>query len=625
MSENIRLEDINFPADLKQLDEQALQTIADQLRDFLITSVSKTGGHLAAGLGVVELTVALHSVFDTPHDRIIWDVGHQAYPHKILTGRRDRMSTIRQKNGLSGFQLRSESEYDAFGAGHSSTSIGAGLGMALASQQQGVERQVIPIIGDGALSAGMAFEALNHAGSIEDLNMLVIINDNEMSISAPVGAISRYLTRILSSRFYNSVRDGGKQVLSGMPNLRDIVGRWEEHMKGMVMPGTLFEELGFTYFGPIDGHDLSLLTDTLHNLKTMHGPRILHIVTQKGKGFEPAEGDPCGYHGVTPFDLKTGEMGASSQRKTYTSIFSDWLVDAATADDRLMAITPAMCEGSGLVEFATHFPNRYFDVGIAEQHAVTLAAGMACEGAKPVVAIYSTFFQRAYDQLLHDVALQNLDVTFAVDRAGQVGADGATHAGSFDLSFVRAIPNMVVMTPANEKETRDMLQTAYLYQGPAMVRYPRGSGTGVLPDESLEVLEIGVAKPVREGKGVAILAFGSMLSVCEKVASQLDATLINMRFVKPLDEKMVIKMAESHELLVTVEENVIQGGAGSAVNEFVNQAAIKVSLLNLGLPDKFIEHATVEEQLRQSGLNETAIIHSIVERTQQLAVVSGAK
>ncbi|MGB5254595.1 MAG: 1-deoxy-D-xylulose-5-phosphate synthase [Sedimenticolaceae bacterium] len=596
------LEGIDSPAALRALPASDLPAVAAEVRQFLVDTVSQTGGHLAAGLGVVELTVALHHVFNTPHDRLLWDVGHQAYPHKILTGRRERLHTLRTKDGLSGFLKRDESEYDAFGAGHSSTSISAALGMAVAANAAGEEREHIAVIGDGALSAGMAFEALNHAGAL-DLDLLVILNDNDMSISPPVGAVSNYLARVLSSGFYNRVREGGKQVLSGLPGVKDLVHRWEEHMKGMVTPGTLFEELGFNYIGPIDGHDVSLLVSTLSNMKAMRGPRLLHIVTQKGHGYPPAEGDPCVYHGVTPFDPSTGEMAKKSAGKSFTSVFSDWVCDVAEKDGRLMAVTPAMCEGSGLVKFAKRFPERYFDVGIAEQHAVTFSAGMACENLKPVVAIYSTFLQRAYDQMLHDVALQDLDVTFAVDRAGQVGADGATHAGIFDLSYARCIPNMAILAPADEAECRLMLQTAYDHPGPALVRYPRGVGIGAEIGDGFDTLPWGRAEIVRHGRSVAILAFGTLLQSARHVGDRLDATVVNMRFVKPLDQELVLQMACEHELLVTLEENVVQGGAGSAVNEVLHSAGIAANVLNLGLPDVFIEHATQAEQLEIAGLS----------------------
>ena len=600
------LDEIESPGGLRALAAAELPALASEVRRFLVNTVSQTGGHLAAGLGVVELTVALHYVFNTPEDRLVWDVGHQAYPHKILTGRRERMSTLRQKDGLSGFLKRDESAYDAFGAGHSSTSISAALGMAVAAKAAGEQREHIAVIGDGALSAGMAFEALNHAGAL-DLDLLVVLNDNDMSISQPVGAISNYLARVLSSRFYNRVREGGKHVLSGLPGMKDLVHRWEEHMKGMVMPGTLFEELGFNYIGPIDGHDLPLLVSTLRNMKLMRGPRFLHVVTRKGRGYAPAEGDPCVYHGVTPFNPSTGQMAAKGGGKSFTQVFSDWVCDAGERDPRLMAVTPAMCEGSGLVAFAARFPRRYFDVGIAEQHAVTFAAGMACDGLKPVVAIYSTFLQRAYDQLLHDVALQNLDVTFAVDRAGQVGADGATHAGSFDLSYARCIPNMAILAPADERECRLMLQTAFEHPGPALVRYPRGTGAGAEPGEGLDILAWAKGDVVRQGGGVALLVFGTLLHVVRPLADALDATLVNMRFVKPMDEALVLDLAARHRLLVTLEENVVQGGAGSAVNELLHAAGIVASVLNLGLPDRFIEQGTQAEQLQMAGLSPTQI------------------
>ena len=600
------LDAIDSPHELRALGAGELPALAAEVRRFLVNTVSRTGGHLAAGLGVVELTVALHYVFNTPNDRLVWDVGHQAYPHKILTGRKERMHTLRQKDGLSGFLKRDESDYDAFGAGHSSTSISAALGMAVAAQAAGEQREHIAVIGDGALSAGMAFEALNHAGAL-DLDLLVILNDNDMSISQPVGAISNYLARVLSSRFYNRVREGGKHVLSGLPGMKDLVHRWEEHMKGMVMPGTLFEELGFNYIGPIDGHDVGLLVSTLRNMKAMRGPRFLHVVTQKGRGYAPAEGDPCVYHGVTPFNPSTGKMAEKSGGKSFTQVFAEWLCDAAERDPRLVAITPAMCEGSGLVEFAERFPRRYFDVGIAEQHAVTFAAGMACDGLKPVVAIYSTFLQRAYDQLLHDVALQNLDVTFAVDRAGQVGADGATHAGSFDLSYARCIPNMAILAPSDEAECRSMLHTAFEHPGPALVRYPRGTGVGADVGGTLDTVEWGKAQLVRSGSEVAFLVFGTLLDGARQVAERIGASLINMRFVKPLDEQMVLRVATSHRLLVTLEENVVQGGAGSAVNESLQEAGIATHVLNLGLPDRFIEQATQAEQLEMAGLSPSQI------------------
>jgi 1-deoxy-D-xylulose-5-phosphate synthase len=604
------LNSVHLPQELRSLEESELEQLAEELRHFLIDTVSRTGGHLAAGLGVVELTIALHYVFDTPDDRLVWDVGHQAYPHKILTGRRERMQELRQKDGLAGFPKRAESPYDAFGTGHASTSISAALGMAAAAKQKGEERQVIAVIGDAAMGGGMAFEALNHAGAL-DLNLLVILNDNDMSISAPVGAFRNHLARLLSGRIYTRFREGGKSAFRKMPSVVKFVDRWEEHMKGMVMPGTLFEELGFNYIGPIDGHDMHTLVATLGNMSKMRGPRLLHIVTQKGKGYEPAEGDPCFYHGVPPFDKETGEMVGKSSGETYTKIFSDWICDAAAEHPDLIAITPAMREGSGLVRFAEEYPERYFDVGIAEEHALTFAAGLACEGLKPVVAIYSTFLQRAFDQLAHDIALQNLDVTLAVDRAGQVGEDGPTHAGSFDLSYVRSIPNMIVMAPADERECRQMLQTALEYEGPAMVRYPRGSGPGVAAGADLTPLPIGRGEVCREGSGVALLSFGSMLAPALQAAEELDATVVNMRFVKPLDESLVQRMAERHELLVTLEENVVQGGAGSAVNECLAGLDQPVRTLNLGLPDRFVDQASSQQQLAECGLDSGGIVRSI--------------
>ncbi|MCG7866805.1 MAG: 1-deoxy-D-xylulose-5-phosphate synthase [gamma proteobacterium symbiont of Stewartia floridana] len=617
------LNQVNTPGDLRKLDPIKLRPLALEMRRFLIDSVSQTGGHLAAGLGVVELTIALHYVFNTPYDRLIWDVGHQAYPHKILTGRRERMGSLRKKGGLSGFPKRSESEYDAFGTGHSSTSIGAALGMAVAAKQKGENRKVVAIIGDGAMGAGMAFEALNQAGAL-DQDLLVILNDNDMSISEPVGGFSNHLAKLLSGKVYTSMREGGKSALSHLPHqFSDLVGKWEEHMKGMVMPGTLFEEMGFNYIGPIEGHDFDTLITTLHNMRHMRGPRLLHVVTQKGKGYIPAEQDPCVYHGVTPFDPATGKMEKGASSKTYTQVFGDWLCHVAERDDKLVAITPAMSEGSGMVSYAKRFPQRYFDVGIAEQHAVTFAAGLACEGLKPVVAIYSTFLQRAYDQLIHDVALQNLDVTLAVDRAGQVGADGATHAGCFDLSYVRSLPNMVIMAPGDEQECDRLLQTGYEYPGPAMIRYPRGAGPGVEVEVGSAALEIGKGEIRRSGKQVALLAFGSLLATAQQVADHLDATLVNMRFIKPLDEALIREMAASHEILVTLEENVVQGGAGSAVNEFLAAEGIQVNLINLGLPDRYLDHASHQEQLAEAGLDYAGILSAIerVSRSTKLRLV----
>ncbi|MBK1641432.1 1-deoxy-D-xylulose-5-phosphate synthase [Chromatium okenii] len=602
---------IDSPADLRALPQQQLPELATDLRNFLIECVSQTGGHLAAGLGVVELTIALHYVFDTPRDRLVWDVGHQAYPHKILTGRRDQMTCLRQKDGPSGFPKRSESAYDSFGVGHSSTSISAALGMALAAKMRGERRTVVAIIGDGALGAGMAFEALNHAGSM-DIDLVVILNDNEMSISPPVGAISDHLARLLSGKIYTTVREGSKTALAGLPQLRDLVGRWEEHVKGMLMPSTLFEELGFNYIGPIDGHDLDSVVNTLRNVKDMRGQRLLHVVTQKGRGYEPALREPTLYHGVTPFNCRTGELRKSTATgPSYTQIFGSWLCDAAATDARLMGITPAMCEGSGLTNFAKRFPSRFFDVGIAEQHAVTLAAGMACEGLKPVVAIYSSFLQRAYDQMIHDVCLQNLDVTFAVDRGGLVGPDGATHAGSFDLSFSRPIPNLVILAPSNENECRQMLKTAFEYEGPAMVRYPRGGGPGVEIDPHAPALPLGRGEIIRDGQQVALLAFGSLVTAALAAAETLNATVANMRFVKPLDAELIVALAQRHAVLVTLEENAIAGGAGSGVAELLSAHGIVVRCIHLGLPDRYIEHAEHADQLASCGLNADGIIASV--------------
>lgn len=605
------LKTIDSPGDLRKLGPQELPQLAHELRRFLIETISVTGGHLAPGLGTVELTVALHYLFNTPNDRIVWDIGHQAYPHKILTGRRDQLSTIRQYRGLSGFLKRSESEYDTFGAGHSSTSISAALGMAVAAARQGVEREVVAVIGDGALTAGMAMEALNNAGDM-DANLLVILNDNEMSISPNVGALSNYLARILSGRTYSTVREGSKTVLGTLPPVKNLARRWEEHMKGMLMPSTLFEELGFYYIGPIDGHDLPTLLSTLRNIRELNGPRFLHVVTQKGKGYEPAEGDPCVFHGVSPFDHNTGKVEKKAAGKSYTSIFSDWLCDMAARDERLAGITPAMREGSGLVAFSEQFPDRYFDVGIAEQHALTFAAGLACDGIKPVVAIYSTFLQRAYDQLIHDVAIQDLDVTLAIDRSGLVGADGSTHAGVFDHSFLRCVPGMVVMAPANERECRDMLYTAYEHQGPTAVRYPRGSGPGVLPNEEMNLLPIGKGEVIREGKRVVILAWGNLVTAGISAADQLDTTLVNMRFIKPLDEALIEQMALKHDLVVTLEENVIAGGAGSGVNEYLNARGIQTRIINLGLPDEYVHHGPQTQLLSDCGLDADGIVASIV-------------
>ncbi|GJL82048.1 MAG: 1-deoxy-D-xylulose-5-phosphate synthase [marine bacterium B5-7] len=603
------LDRIDSPGDLRRLDVDQLPEVVAEVRRFLIETVSETGGHLAPGLGTVELTVALHYLFNTPDDRIVWDIGHQAYPHKILTGRRDRLSSIRQRGGLSGFLKRSESVYDTFGAGHSSTSISAALGMAVAASRLGIEREVVAVIGDGALTAGMAFEALNNADHV-DANLLVVLNDNEMSISRNVGALSNYLARILSGKTYTTVREGSKTVLGTVQPMKNLARRWEEHLKGMVMPSTLFEELGFYYIGPINGHDMPTLLSTLKNLKSMSGPRFLHIVTQKGKGFEPAEGDPCVYHGVSPFDPNTGKIEKKPAGKTYTSVFGDWLCDMAAKDPKLIGITPAMREGSGLVKFSEQYPERYFDVGIAEQHAVTFAAGLACEGLKPVVAIYSTFLQRAYDQLIHDVCIQNLDVTFAIDRAGLVGADGPTHAGAFDHTYLRCIPNMVVMAASDEVECRDMLYTAYLHSGPSAVRYPRGSGPGMQVGQTMTQIPIGTAKVIREGERVAILAFGKCVAAALEAADALNATAVNMRFVKPIDTDLVERLSRSHDVFITVEDNVVAGGAGAAINEYLAATGMDTRVINLGLPDRFVDHGSQPELIAECGLDREGIVNA---------------
>jgi len=608
------LETLQMPAQLRQLSQHELPILAQELRHFLIETLSRTGGHFASNLGTVELTIALHYVFNTPEDRLVWDVGHQSYPHKILTGRREAMATLRQDGGIAGFPKRSESPYDTFGVGHSSTSISAALGMAIAARQQHLARRVIAIIGDGAMTAGMAFEALNHAGDL-DVNLLVILNDNDMSISPNVGGLSNHLAKLLSSQFYTSVRESGKQLLNPLPPVKELARRTEEYMKGMIVPGTLFEELGFNYIGPIEGHDLSTLINTLNNMKALEGPQFLHVITQKGKGFPSAENDPCIYHGVGAFDPQTGQMKTQSTSvPTYTQIFGDWLCDMAAEDQRLIGITPAMREGSGLVKFAQLYPKRYFDVGIAEQHSVTLAAGMACEGLKPVVAIYSTFLQRAYDQLIHDVALQNLPVLFAIDRAGIVGADGPTHTGSFDLAYLRCIPNMLIMAPADENECRQMLTTGFKHAGPSAVRYPRGTGSGVPIEPALTTLPIGKAEIRREGKQVALLVFGTLLTAALEAAQVLQATVVNMRFVKPLDHQLISQIATQHKLLVTIEENVIMGGAGSAVNEYLQQNMIPTPVLNLGLPDQFLGHGNTATLLAQCGLNTQGIIDAVTQR-----------
>ena len=606
------LDSIGDPADLRALSEDQLPRLAEELRDYLLHSVSQSGGHLAAGLGTVELTIALHYVFNTPEDKLVWDVGHQAYPHKILTGRRERMPSIRKKDGLSAFPCREESCYDTFGVGHSSTSISAALGMAIAAGLEQRDVHAVAIIGDGGLTGGMAFEALNHAGAL-DANLLVVLNDNEMSISPNVGAMSNYLAKLLSGRFYSTIRQGSKELLKNrMPTVWELARRAEEHVKGMVAPGTLFEELGFNYIGPIDGHDLDTLVTTLRNLRNTDGPRFLHVVTKKGKGYLPAEKDPVAYHGVGTFDPSKDHLPkAKPSSPTYTEVFGKWLCDMAEADPRLLGVTPAMREGSGLVEFEQRFPSRYFDVGIAEQHAVTLAAGLACEGYKPVVAIYSTFLQRAYDQLIHDVVLQKLPVLFAIDRAGLVGPDGPTHAGSFDYSYLRCLPDIVIMAPADENECRQMLYTGFLHDGPAAVRYPRGKGPGTAVEEAMTALPVGKAEVRRKGKGIALLAFGSMVTPALEAGEQLDATVVNMRFIKPLDEKLILQMAKEHDLVVTIEENAIPGGAGNGVNEVLNAHGCHTPLLTIGLPDSFIEQGTREEVLSLAGLDVPGLLKSI--------------
>ncbi len=604
------LKKINSPAELRALDRKQLHEVAQELREYLIESVSGTGGHLSSNLGTVELTVALHYVFDTPQDRLVWDVGHQTYAHKVLTGRRDRMSTLRQLDGIAGFPRRVESEYDTFGTAHSSTSISAALGMAVAARLKGEERRVVAIIGDGAMTAGMAFEALNNAGNM-DANLLVVLNDNDMSISENVGALNNYLAKLMSGRFYAAARKTGEKVLGVMPPVLELAKRAEEHVKGMVTPGTLFEEFGFNYIGPIDGHNIDVLVQTLGNLKKLEGPQFLHVVTRKGKGYERAEDDPILYHGVTKFDPAAGIVAKAAGKPAYTQIFGDWLCDMAAQDSRLIGITPAMREGSGLVRFSQEYPDRYFDVGIAEQHALTFAAGLACEGFKPVVAIYSTFLQRAYDQLIHDICIQNLPVLFAIDRAGLVGADGPTHAGSFDLSYMRCLPNMMVMAPADENECRQMLYTGFQIDSPVAVRYPRGAGPGVVAETRMQALPIGKGEIRRRGKRIAILSFGALLKPCLDAAEKLDATVANMRFVKPLDEDLIRDLAASHEFLVTVEENTILGGAGSAVLEVLEKQGINKKVLQLGLPDRFIDHGDPVKLLKNCGLDAEGIHASI--------------
>ncbi|MCE0493059.1 1-deoxy-D-xylulose-5-phosphate synthase [Vibrio salinus] len=601
----------NEPNELRTLPKEALPKLCEELRTYLLNSVSKSSGHLASGLGTVELTVALHYVYNTPFDRLIWDVGHQAYPHKILTGRRDRMSTIRQKNGLHPFPWREESDYDTLSVGHSSTSISAALGMAICAEKEGKSRKVVSVIGDGAITGGMAFEAMNHAGGIHP-DMLVILNDNEMSISENVGALNNHLAQLLSGNFYTSIREGGKKVLSGLPPIKELVKKTEEHLKGMVVPGTMFEELGFNYIGPVDGHDVVELVKTLKNMRELNGPQFLHVMTKKGKGHEPAEKDPIGYHAVPKFDPTDDTLPKSTSGKpTFSKIFGDFLCDMAEQDPKLMAITPAMREGSGMVRFSKEFPEQYFDVAIAEQHAVTLASGMAIGGYHPIVAIYSTFLQRGYDQLIHDVAIMNLPVMFAIDRAGLVGADGQTHQGAFDLSFLRCIPNIVVMTPSDENECRQMLYTGHQHRGPSAVRYPRGSGTGAVLDDTFNELPIGKGRIIRKGQNVAILNFGTLLPYAREAAEKLDATIADMRFVKPLDKALVLKLARSHDVIVTLEENVIAGGAGSAVTEFLMKEKCIKPVLNLGLPDEFVHQGTQQELHTELGLDAEGIERAI--------------
>ncbi len=602
---------IDSPADLRRLEAGQLPALADEIRACLIDTVARTGGHLAASLGVVELTVALHYIFDTPEDRLVWDVGHQTYPHKMLTGRRDRLHTLRQPGGLSGFPRRDESEYDTFGVGHASTSVSAALGMAVAAARTGSPRQVVAVIGDGALSGGQAYEALNNAGSM-DADLLVILNDNDMSISPNVGAMSNYLARILSGKVYSSMREGSKTVLSTLPPVLKFARRAEEHFKGMFVPSTLFEEMGFNYYGPVDGHDLGALIAMLRNVKRLNGPRFLHVVTRKGKGYEPAEGDPIVYHGVTPFDPATGKSEKKPSGKTYTQVFGDWLCDMAARDVRLIGVTPAMREGSGLVAFSERFPDRYVDVGIAEPHALTFAAGLACDGMKPVVAIYSTFLQRAYDQVIHDIALQKLPVLLAIDRAGLVGADGATHSGNFDLSYLRCIPNFVVMAPADENECRRMLTTGFLHDGPAAVRYPRGAGPGAAVDAGFEPLPIGKAEVRRRGQTVALFAFGSLLTAALEAGEAFNATVVNMRFVKPLDEELILELAATHGLVITLEENAVAGGAGSAVAELLARARVTVPVVHLGLPDVFPEQGDIRALHAEYGLDAAGIRRTIL-------------
>ncbi|MFY8328539.1 1-deoxy-D-xylulose-5-phosphate synthase [Pseudoalteromonas sp. ZZD1] len=602
---------VDEPTQLRDLAQDKLPAFSDELRDYLLNSVSQSSGHLASGLGTVELTVALHYVYNTPEDRLVWDVGHQAYPHKILTGRRDQMHTIRQKDGLHPFPYRDESAYDTFSVGHSSTSISAALGMSIAAQKEGKGRKTVAIIGDGAITAGMAFEAMNHLGDVKS-DMLIILNDNEMSISENVGALTNHFARILSGSFYTNIREGGKKLLSGVPPVKELASRMEEHLKGMVIPGTFFEELGLNYIGPIDGHDVTMLVDTLRNMRNLKGPQLLHIKTQKGKGYKPAEADPIGYHGVPKFDPAISSLPKSKPgAATFSKVFGDWLCDMASEDNKLMAITPAMREGSGMVRFSKEHPEQYFDVAIAEQHAVTLAAGFACEGLKPVVAIYSSFLQRAYDQLIHDVALQNLPVLFAIDRAGIVGADGETHQGAYDLSFMRCIPNMVIMAPSDTNECRQMLYTGYQCNQTVAVRYPRGSAGNSEINEQMTALEIGKGRTINPGSKIAILSFGTLLENAFLATDELGASLIDMRFVKPLDTDLIDSLLSDHDTIVTLEDNAIVGGAGSAVNEYLAAIKAGVNILNLGIPDEFIKHGTQEQMHDEMGLGPQGILNSI--------------
>ena len=615
---------VDTPGDLRDFNEKQLLDLADELREFLLFSVGQTGGHFGAGLGVVELTVALHFAYNTPEDRIVWDVGHQTYPHKIITGRRDKMDTMRKEGGLSGFPKRSESEYDTFGVGHSSTSISAALGMTLASSHQNNSRKTVAVIGDGAMTAGMAFEAINHASHV-DKDLLVVLNDNQMSISKNTGGLSTYFSKLWASRFYNQLRETGKKALKSLPQTKNFVRKTEEYMKSMVSPATIFEELGFYYIGPLDGHDLPLLTSTLKKLQEIKGPVMLHIITQKGKGYSPAEGDPVGYHALTKIepvnpDKVIEKAKPKKKMPKYSDIFGEWLCDVAEQDQRLIGITPAMCEGSGMNKFAERFPDRYEDVAIAEQHAVTLAAGMACENTKPVVAIYSTFLQRAYDQLIHDVAVQNLDVLFALDRAGLVGQDGATHAGAYDISYLRCIPNMLLMAPSNENETRQLLYTGFMHDGPAAVRYPRGTGPGVQIKKEMQQLPIGKANIVRHGTQVAILNFGTLLNSVIDLSDEMDFSVFDMRFVKPLDKELLIEAAKNNDLLVTLEENSVAGGAGSAVSEFLASEGLTIPILHLGLPDSFVDHGDPKDQLASVGLDKNGIRESIIQRMNHLSI-----